>query len=363
MTKRKSILTLASVYIGTVIGAGFASGQEILQFFGIYGIWGIMGVVVSTILLAIISSAVLQKVYIQKINKFEELGTFYFPRNIFKWINLLLAFLLLTGYFVMLAGSGAIVEEHFGLPALYGIISMSIVSFIVFNFGVEGITRVNNFIVPILIVVIFFVALFIIKKNQLVFSGLYTKTLLTLREINIKSFKINIKEMTFTNIGWLWSAVVYTCHNSISAIVVMTSLRPFIYNEGAARYGSFLGAVGLGILALLILLTILILYTDIIGLEVPMVAAAHSLGGIIKEVYSGTLLLAMFTTAIANGHGCILRFSFITGIKEGWMRILVCVISIPLATLGFKNLVSFFYPLFGYLGFIFGIVTFLKKRK
>lgn len=175
MTKRKSILTLASVYIGTVIGAGFASGQEILQFFGIYGIWGIMGVVVSTILLAIISSAVLQKVYIQKINKFEELGAFYFPRNIFKWINLLLAFLLLTGYFVMLAGSGAIVEEHFGLPALYGIISMSIVSFIVFNFGVEGITRVNNFIVPILIVVIFFVALFIIKKNQLIFSGLYTK--------------------------------------------------------------------------------------------------------------------------------------------------------------------------------------------
>lgn len=32
MTRKQSIYTLASVYVGTVIGAGFASGQEILHF-------------------------------------------------------------------------------------------------------------------------------------------------------------------------------------------------------------------------------------------------------------------------------------------------------------------------------------------
>lgn len=356
MTRKRSILTLASVYIGTVIGAGFASGQEILQFFGIYGVFGIMGVCVSTILLSIIASNVLQKVYKERINNFEEWGSLYFSRDVFKWINLLLAFLLLTGYFVMLAGSGAIFEEHFGISRLYGIILMNTICFMVITFGVEGITRANNFIVPILIIVIFILAFFIIRKNQVIFSGLYNKTLLNIR-------KIGTNEINSINIGWLWSAIVYTCHNSIGAIVAMASLRPFIYDEASARYGGYLGGLGLGVLAILILLTILILYTDIMGLELPMVAAAHSLGNIVKKLYSGILLLAMFTTAIANGHGSILRFSFITGINEVWIRILICFISIPLATLGFKNLVSFSYPIFGYLGFIFILFVLLKREK
>jgi Uncharacterized membrane protein len=37
------LIKVITVYAGTVIGAGFASGQEIMQFFisfGVYGLWG-----------------------------------------------------------------------------------------------------------------------------------------------------------------------------------------------------------------------------------------------------------------------------------------------------------------------------------
>jgi uncharacterized membrane protein YkvI len=34
-----SARTLAGVYIGTIIGAGFASGQEVLQFFALQEAW------------------------------------------------------------------------------------------------------------------------------------------------------------------------------------------------------------------------------------------------------------------------------------------------------------------------------------
>lgn len=44
------IMRIVMLYVGTVIGAGFASGQEILQFFIDYGYKGILGNVLAGIL-------------------------------------------------------------------------------------------------------------------------------------------------------------------------------------------------------------------------------------------------------------------------------------------------------------------------
>ena len=43
-----------SVIIGTIIGAGFASGKEIYIFFGQYGKFGIIGAIVSATLTGVI---------------------------------------------------------------------------------------------------------------------------------------------------------------------------------------------------------------------------------------------------------------------------------------------------------------------
>ncbi|AKL97359.1 hypothetical protein CACET_c39330 [Clostridium aceticum] len=363
MQRRRSTFILANTYIGTIIGAGFASGQEILQFFGIYGKYGILGVICATFLLGFITFKVLKNVYHKKIHNFEEFIAYYYHKKISSYINVLMAFFLLAMYVVMLAGSGAVAEEHFQIPAIYGILAMTFLNFIIFTFGIKGVTKANSVIVPFMIVVIFFVTFLIIKDNRLLFSGLHTKTFLDLREVAAMNMKINMKEAFLVNQRWLWSAVVYASYNNITLIVIMTSLLPFIYDEKAAKQGILLGSIGLGFMALLILASLLTLYTDIIGLEVPMVAVARSLGKIPKQVYSITLILAMFTTSIANGYGSILSFSFITGIKKEWIIILVCTITIPLATLGFKNLVMFFYPLFGYIGFFFISTILLKKSR
>lgn len=348
MTRKRSIYTIASVYIGTVIGGGFASGQEIIQFFGIYGGFGILGLVFSTFVLGTIAVKSLQNIYRYRINSFEEFGKIYFGEDFFYYINLILAFLLLIGYFIMLAGSGAIAEEHFSIPKIYGIIFMSAINFIIFISGTRGIAKANKVIVPLLIGAIGLITVYTIKNNGLLFSNFNPKAFLDLKPMALA------KKIPFPiEIGWIWSAMVYAAHNSIGAIVVMTSLLPFIYDEGAAILGGLLGALGLGVMGLLILLSLLILQTNIIGLEVPMLSIAYSLGSRVKYTYSLVLFLAMLTTAIANGYGAILRFSYIMKLRQGWALILVTLIAIPLASLGFGNLVKFFYPLIGYMGFLF----------
>lgn len=94
-----------------------------------------------------------------------------------------------------------------------------------------------------------------------------------------------------------------------------------------------------------------------------MIAVASSLGAVWRQVYSIVLLLAMFTTAIANGYGCILGIFNLTKINIKAISVVVSVISIPLATLGFKKLVIFFYPLFGYVGMVFICALVFKNRR
>ena len=50
----KNCLKVVFVIIGTLIGAGFASGQEVYLFFYSYGIKGIIGIFISSILMEIV---------------------------------------------------------------------------------------------------------------------------------------------------------------------------------------------------------------------------------------------------------------------------------------------------------------------
>ncbi|HLR92703.1 MAG TPA: hypothetical protein VK048_06535, partial [Atopostipes sp.] len=46
------VLKLGSAFIGIIVGAGFASGQEILQYFTSFGYMGTIGAIVATALFA-----------------------------------------------------------------------------------------------------------------------------------------------------------------------------------------------------------------------------------------------------------------------------------------------------------------------
>lgn len=363
MTRKLSIYTIASVYIGTVIGAGFASGQEIFQFFGKYGGRGVLGITLVTILFSLLGIIVLDNIYARKIHSFEHFAKLYFGKTCFKFINIILTFLLFTSYVVMLSGSGAALYENFEIPYIYGIIIMGIVTFSVFIFGVKGIANANKIIVPFLICIILWIGLTVIYENQMIFSNFYagqSKNTNTLS--NMSSVKTLLIQLTY-EFDWIWSAIIYFCYNTIGAIVVMSSLHTLIYDKKAARLGGLLGGTTLGILAMVILLSLIILHTNIIGLEVPMITIASTLGSRWRIIYSFVLILAMFTTAIANGYGCILNISNLIGINQKLASLAVCLVAIPLATIGFKNLVSFFYPLFGYIGMLFICVIIYKGRK
>lgn len=88
--KKKSLLILqiAATYIGTVVGAGFASGQSILQFFTVFGAWGGVGILISTFLFMWIGTKMMVLAHRIKAFSFQELNTYLFGNisGIFEFI-------------------------------------------------------------------------------------------------------------------------------------------------------------------------------------------------------------------------------------------------------------------------------------
>jgi len=48
----KKSFQIGSAFVGLIVGAGFASGQEIMQYFTSFGLMGIVGAVVATVVFA-----------------------------------------------------------------------------------------------------------------------------------------------------------------------------------------------------------------------------------------------------------------------------------------------------------------------
>lgn len=339
---KKNYFKISFIYIGTIIGAGFASGREILDFFGIYGVRGFIGIIISSILFSLIGSFLLLQVYRNNIKNYKELIDYLFGEKIGFVVDTIITFSLFTGFCVMVSGSGAIFHEEFGLSPSIGIYVMTVICFIVFLFSLKGLSFINSILVPILIIGILFIGVKAILKDGLNFSNIY-------------GVSITNKGNIFT------SSFLYVSFNVLLVFVVFSSLSPLIKNKKTAIKGGLFGGIILGILGIFILFPLLIYYSEVYLLDIPMLKVSEYVGGIYRKYFSVIIWIAMFTTAIANGFGFNERI--LKGEKNPCFSLMFCFISIPFAKLGFSTLVQFLYPIYGYIGGVIIIIMFIKNFK
>ena len=336
---------IASIYIGTVIGAGFASGKEILQFFGDYGSKGILGIVLSSILFAIIAAVILLKVYTGKYQSYQDIIFPVLGKKLGVIIELFMLSYLFMSFCIMLAGSGTLFKNQLNMSYDIGLAVMAILALITMMYSVRGISIVNTILIPFLIIVIVIIGLLVVNVE-----GVNT----TYIGPN-KPFKYN----------WLISSILYVSYNILSAVAVLSSLLPIIKNKRSAIAGGVMGGLGLGLLSLFILLPLLILYKDVYQIEIPMIKAASYIGSGGEVIYSVILWIAMFTTAVGNGFGLVSRISVVTKMNFKIVAVILCATTVPFARIGFSNLVNTFYPIFGYIGalflFLFVFISIYKK--
>lgn len=330
-----SVFKVVVLYAGAVIGAGFASGQEILQFFIVFGGDGLWGVTLAGALFCYLGGLVMFLSVSMGATNYRDLYRAVLGGAPGRVMDLLSLAMLPGGIVVMLAGGGAVFSEQLGLPRLLGTLLTALVITAVISMGLQGVITANAVLVPVKVAAIVLICLL-----ALVFSHPSPETR--------RSF---IEPVYGARINWGWSALLYVSYNMVVPAAVLSSLGRSV-SVRAGVIGGMLGGAVLGGLAFLMVYTGLSFYPHIAGYEVPLLYIAGSLGSAARTVLGALIWVAILTTAIADTHGFASRLSGSHSLRYKVAGVGVVLLCLPLSSLKFSLLVKVLYPLFGYAGLI-----------
>lgn len=149
------ILKVVFVIIGTLIGAGFASGQEVNTFFFSFGIKGLLGIILSSIIIGIIIYKTFKIIHKNNISNYKEfLNSLLKNEKINNITNSIINIFILVSFYVMIAGFGAYLQQELNLNSIIGSSILAILCLVLFKTNVNGLVKVNQILIPILIIII-----------------------------------------------------------------------------------------------------------------------------------------------------------------------------------------------------------------
>ena len=327
----KKIFKVIFTIVGTVIGAGFASGQEIYIFFNKYKEIGFIGLIISNILTRLIIYLILKKSNKMELSSYKDLlKSTKLSENKINIFNTMVNMFLLISFYIMVAGFATYFNAQFNIPKIIMIVITVFICYITFNKKIEGITKINNIIIPILIIIIFFVGI----------------------KINIIKEIETIKDLSLNNIEngmWILKSIEYSSYNSILLIPMLISIRK--YSIGKEKSVSIISTTFLLILSTVVFLAIY-KYQNIVNLndiEMPMIYISNRIGNIYKYVYGIVIIFSIYSTMISAGYGLLEN---IENKKYSFFNKLICITAIVVANISFSELVKISYPIFGILGLL-----------
>lgn len=195
-------------------------GQEIYAFFNKYGIKGLIGLTFSMLLISIIIYKTFKISLNKKQNTYQDFLIDIMPNGLknnkilIYTINNIINLFLLISFNIMVAGFATYFFQELSFSKIIGGAVISIVSFITFYKGIDGVIKINTYLIPSLIILIIFLGIKKIETIEII-------------ELNSKSWY------------WIISGVLYASYNSITLIPILISLKEEVNNKKEARNYSY----------------------------------------------------------------------------------------------------------------------------
>lgn len=328
-------------YIGTVVGAGFASGQEILQFFTLFGEQGLWGVLVATVLFAWLGTRMMCLGCRLQARSYEEFNQFLFGERWGPMMTALISVMLLGVTSAMMSGTGALFAEQLGLSFHAGVVFTALLSFFFIVRGMDGLLSVNSLVVPLMFLFIVLVA------GHVWHSGDLTSVIALIPSPEPSN--------------WLSSAFVYVSFNLVLTQAVLVPLGAEIADERTIKLGGWIGGIGLGIMLFACNLALQLHWQEVAQLEIPMGYVISTLGVGVKFIFLAMMWAEIFTSLIGNVYGLTANLSQVMPLKKPVIMLLIFGVSYLFSLVGFPTLVHYLYPLFGYCGLV--VLTVMVCRR
>lgn len=334
--KKLSTFSLCFTFTGCFLGAGYVSGQEIYQFFGIFGEDGAAGLVAAVAVLWLLGVILLRVVELS--------GNADIDRMIVGSDNKVLLFLvgaaevvmMFGTYFVMIAGAGALWESVTGMADSHipaGLVFAMALSLIAVH-GIGALIRIFSLAVP------FLVAFTAAIGGISFFKGFPGGIVFVPAETGNPLLP-----------HFLVGAFAFAAYNYFCSVGVMCPVGLRTKSRKSVYAGLGLGAVLLFAVAMSVLVTLAV-DRSAARAELPMLAAAGNLHPVFGYLYAFFLFVAM----TGAGLSCLIPTVTYFSAKSRWVEknaafftFAVSFAAFLLSIFGFSTLVSRVFSVFGYL--------------
>ncbi|MCD2138763.1 YkvI family membrane protein [Salinicoccus halitifaciens] len=336
---QKDAIKIGFAYVGVVLGAGFSTGQEILQFFTNFGMMSFATVILSALVIMFIGRQAAKLGHRMEAESHLEPIKLLFGDRLGTVVDYILIFFLYGVMIIMLAGGGSAFEESFGVPAWLGSLLMAIAVLITLTMNFNKILTTLGAVTPALIIIVMVIAAYSMfnPSMPLAETAQYTDI-----------------EKTPTGIWWLeaitYSGIVLAMAFSILSIVGSQSTMK------VAKRGGLYGGIILLILMLLMNGGLLAKIDVTSTADLPTLILAAEIHPLLSLALTIVMLLIIYNTAVGMLYPFLSRFW--TPYTRKYKIALVTSVTVGyfLSLVGFVDLVNFFYPILGYLGIAIAVL-------
>ncbi|WP_018665320.1 GerAB/ArcD/ProY family transporter [Heyndrickxia acidiproducens] len=343
MNRWLGAVQIAAVYIGTIIGAGFATGKEIAAFFTRFGLYGFFTIGLAGLVFIVLGTIMMEKAIDMKAQSYEEFNRYLFGKTLAGGINLLMMMMLIGVCGVMLSGAGAVFEEQLHLSRQTGILVTLFLTFSVMMAGTKGLLSVNTFVVPMMIV------------------------------FNLLLMSQSVRTEGFSRLFWarpdfhesvqaVIQALSYAAFNLALAQAVLVPVASEAGDKKTVRLGGILGGLFLTILLFSSHFSLVTL-PDISSLEIPMAHIVKTSFPSIYFIYVMIIFCEIFTSILGDVYGLEKQLQTYLPVKSSWIFLFILIVIALISRMHYGALLSVLYPVFGYFSLLFIVMLVIKTIK
>lgn len=338
---------VAGTYLAFVIGSGFASGQEILQYFTVHGYGAFLAILVYFVAAVLMDTEFIRTGQREQFEKNNGIYKYYCGKYLGSFYDYFTNLFLYMSFIVMLSGSGATMQQHYGLPTYIGIILTAIIVGLTVTLGMGRIARILSKIGPLLI--IFTIIICIIN----IFIG----------PLSIEAGVAAISNLDITSASstWYLSVFNYLGFSILWAAPFLSTFGKTLNSQKQAVVGQMVGELLFSLTCLIVVLAMLTNITLMDGTQIPTLALGGNISPIFGSLFTIIILLSIYSTAVPLLYLPTTRFIDEKTRKGKIIMIAMSLIGVVIAlTLPFNELMNYIYVVNGYVGVPFLVFVFIK---
>ncbi|GGG89966.1 hypothetical protein E2558_00325 [Staphylococcus pragensis] len=342
MGLNKEAIKIGFAYVGIVVGAGFSTGQEVMQFFTPYGLWSYIGVLLSGLILGFIGRQVAKIGTAFEATNHESTLQYLFGEKFSKIFDYILVFFLFGIAVTMIAGAGSTFQESFGIPTWLGALIMTVIIYLTLLLDFNKIVSALGVVTPFLIIMVILIAVYYL------FAG---------------SVSISEVNQTVDKTSVFWGIVRGLMYGGLAFAVGFSTIVA-IGGDATKRKisgaGAMFGGVIYTILLALINFALQAEYPHIKNVEIPTLTLANDINPWIGLVLTIIMLVVMYNTILGLCYSFAARFTEPYSKKYHIFIIVMMIAAFILSFVGFADLINFLYNIMGVVGLFIVVAVLIK---